>query len=107
MSARGLFGTPARGGASMPTFTDASGQVWYHVPDYGPVTWPVEQITIYARHLRDLHRADEAVLTLRRVGGVLAVPILYSRQCKACLSRWRCRHVRWAAWWLARVDSWS
>lgn len=88
----------------MLTFTDASGQVWFSVPDYGPVAWPVERITSHAQDVRDLHCADKAVLTLRRVWGVLPVP-LRARRCKACLSRWECRHVRWASLWLARVDA--
>src|SRR5438552_12813337 len=93
------------GGVSLPGFTDASGQVWYTVPDYGPVAWSVERITTYARDVRDLHRADKPVLTLRRVWGVLPVPVVRSRRCKVCLSRWECRHVRWAACWLARIEA--
>ncbi len=77
-------------------------QVWYPVPGYGPVTWPVDQITGHARYLRGTHRPDGTALTLRLMWRVLPLVVWRSRRCKLCLSRWPCRDARWAAWWLVQ-----
>src|SRR5439155_2333777 len=92
----------ATGGQSLTAFIDASGQVWYPVPGYGPVTWPVDQVTEHARYLRGTHRPDGTALTLRLMWRVLPLVVWRSRRCKLCLSRWPCRDARWAERWLVR-----
>lgn len=89
-------------GRELTAFTDASGQVWYSVPGYGPVTWPVDQITEHARYLRDIHRPDKTALMLRLALAVVPLAVRRSRRCKLCLSRWPCRDARWAKRWLTR-----
>jgi hypothetical protein len=85
-------------------YSDASGQTWHHVPGYGRVNWPVEQITEHARSISGLHRPDQPVMALRLVWGVLPYVAWPHRRCKACLTSWRCRDAQWATWWFDSLE---
>ena len=85
-------------------YLDASGQTWHHVPGYGPVAWPIEQISEHARYVVAVHRPDRPAIAVRLVSGVLPCVVLPARCCKVCLTRWTCREARWAHWWLGSLD---
>jgi hypothetical protein len=82
----------------------ASGDFWYHVPGYGFVTWPAEQISEHAHYVLACHRPDSPVVQVRHARGFAAYLVRGPRQCKACLCSWICPDVRWARCWFGLLE---